>query len=237
MTEIDSLKIFEDEYLVVFDKPSGVHSVALQKGGGRSLADMILEFHPEFAAVSEKPEDAGLIQRLDYETSGVIIAAKTRETWIALREKLKAHEIAKEYLILVDEKLKEERTIASFLGSPKRHGKKVYSYKEHPGKQVRAIYGETRFVPEKIFESCTLVRAFAESATRHQVRAHAAHMGYPLTGDSLYGSRTNLEMIIGRGDLPAFFLHAEHSRFRHPVSDLSLDIAAPIPSRFSSLKS
>ena len=132
--------IFEDGFLLAIYKPALVHSVSLPDGtGGRSVADWLREQYPKLVEASEKPEDCGLIQRLDFETSGVIMGAKTREIWKLLREDLLAGNIAKKYLALLDGKLEGSKQIESFIGTPKRRGKRVYSYKEDPNNNTRVL--------------------------------------------------------------------------------------------------
>lgn len=216
--------LFEDEHLFAVEKPANLHSV---RGEGLSVADWLSTQYPTLESASPKPEDSGLVQRLDFETSGVLLGAKTREVWDLLHKALLNGEIIKSYTALVDGTLDEEKTVKTYLGSRYKHSKKVTVYEHAPLPSVRALEGETKIAPLRYFKNSigqrfSIITAFASPARRHQVRAHCNNLWFPLTGDSLYGSHENFESITG---LPLqFFLHAADLAFDHPVTRERLTI-------------
>jgi 23S rRNA-/tRNA-specific pseudouridylate synthase len=207
--------LYEDSDVFVVYKPAGLHSVRLPNGGGLSLADLLLAHNPALAHASRTPGDAGLVQRLDLETSGAALGAKNRPSWDALFKALLSGEIKKQYVALVEGRIEDQREVSSYLGSPHRGAKKVKVYLSEPAASARALYGLTRIEPIAFNAASnqTLVRVAASPARRHQVRAHLAHLGYPLVGDTLYGASSTLNAQR------KFFLHAETISFKHPVSD------------------
>ncbi len=206
--------LYEDTDIFAVYKPAGLHSVRLPNGGGLSLADLLLAHDPELRSAARTPEDAGLVQRLDLETSGVVLGAKNRVTWEKLFGALREGAITKHYVALVEGRVDTQREFASYLGSPHRGAKKVKVYLSEPATSVRALYGSTLIQPISYdtVRNETLVRVTASPARRHQVRAHLAYLGHPLVGDTLYGARSALS------DARTFFLHAELVSFHHPVT-------------------
>ncbi len=224
--------LYEDDFLFVLNKPSLLHSVANPRSCMVSLASILLEHAPSLGLVAPKKGDAGLIQRLDFETSGIVLGAKVRRDWVALSQKLKLGEIQKIYHVLVEGRPQKSFSVDSFLGSPYRRSKKVrvYCAAKPPPRTLRA---STCFRPLLFFPAhrLSLIEGEASPARRHQVRAHAAHSGYPLVGDSLYGSRLQLRQLAN-GDnpsIPGFLLHARLLTFTHPRTGERLSLEAPYP--------
>lgn len=208
-------------------KPAGVHSVQLPDGGGDSIAALLIESRPQLAGAGKSPYDGGLVQRLDFSTSGVLLGASTPEAWSALFEQLSHGGVLKEYLACVEGRLTKEESVASFIGSPNRGAKKMHSYQKDPGAKARALFGTTRFKPLSYDQerNVSLVVAAASPARRHQVRLHANAIGHPLVGDSLYGSTTTLGEIA-----PAardFFLHSWLVEFTHPETGARVTVKSP----------
>lgn len=217
--------LFEDEHLFVIIKPFGLHSVQIE-GGGDSLAHMLLSHEPKLAGASERPGDAGLVQRLDFSTSGALLGAKTREVWSTLRMEVDQGAVKKRYRTLLTGALREEIRCSSFLGSPYRGGKKVRVYEKDPGKKARALFGETIFSPITTDSlGNTLVSVVASPARRHQIRAHASHIQHPLVGDTLYGSQNVLSESYSSNR--EFFLHSEWIHFVHPITGKEITLSAP----------
>ncbi len=215
--------LYEDTDIFVVYKPAGLHSVRLPNGGGSSLADLLLAHNPELKNASRSPGDAGLVQRLDLETSGVMLGAKNRAMWEALFQALRDGAITKHYVALVEGRIDTRCEIASYLGSPHRGAKKVKVYLREPAASVRALYGSTLVEPISFdpIRNQTLVRVAASPARRHQVRAHLAHLGHPLVGDTLYGASSTLKSDRG------FFLHAETIAFIHPKTHAEMVVRSP----------
>lgn len=223
--------IFEDDYFLVINKPSGVHSVMQSESVLNSIAASLLMRDVQLAEVSSKADDAGLVNRLDFETSGILLAAKTREAWIKLRAILLSEAVEKNYLALVEGKPDEHQIVEAFIGSSYRRASKVRVFGKKPRKKERALPARTEIdlithYPEL---DCSLVRASAHLARRHQIRAHAKYSGHSLVGDEAYGSSRVLSKVLGF-EAPKFFLHAERVRFKHPFTDARVDITTLVPS-------
>lgn len=222
--------VYEDSEIFALNKPSGIHSAALHNDkGGDSIAKWLLSFHPELSEVSDKKEDAGLIHRLDFETSGVLIVAKSREAWIRLRSDLLNGQIKKSYVIIVDGIIKKPISTNAEIGARYRRSKKMH-VADGPRKELRAQAAHTDFTPLKTSPNLniSLLRCYASSAGRHQIRVHAAHLEMPLTGDSLYGSKQNLSELIQIPSAPPFFLHAESVSLK-TSADETLEIRCDNP--------
>jgi 23S rRNA pseudouridine1911/1915/1917 synthase len=209
--------LYEDSDIFAVYKPPGVHSVRLPEGGGVSVADALARHDPTLINASPQPGDCGLIQRLDLETSGVLLGAKNRVTWELLFKALLQGDIKKTYVALVEGDLCERITFSSYIGTPHRGARKVKVYEKEPAKSARALFGTTIFAPidRASPEGTTLVTAHASPARRHQVRAHASYLEHPLVGDSLYGATTPLSG--GTTNLRQFFLHAWQLELIHPT--------------------
>lgn len=221
--------LYQDEEVFALYKPAGLHSVRLPDGaGGASLADMLISRYPHLSAVAKSEGDAGLISRLDRDTSGVIVGAFSQELWEQLYQMLLTGEMKKSYVALVEGNLCEERSFSSYIGSPNRGARKVKVYEQRPAKSARALPGTTYFSPlaSDLSLNVSLVTVRAAPARRHQVRAHAAYIGHPLVGDSLYGSSESVERFV---TIPrSFFLHSQQVTFVHPRSGEQIAVESPL---------
>lgn len=208
--------LYNDDDIFAVYKPAGMHSVKIPNEGGHSLADDLLEYDPQLAHASRSALDGGLVQRLDFGTSGVLLGAKTRQMWDALYGALSAGKVNKSYVALIEGRLDDQVTVSTFIGSPHRGAKKMKVYSLPPSPPVRALPGTTVFNPLQYLGpfDITVTQAVASPARRHQVRAHAAHIDHPLVGDLLYGSRRSVGALCA---VPReFFLHAWRLEFKHP---------------------
>ena len=218
--------LFEDTSLLVLSKPSKLHSVGQLESNSPSLAQIIGEQYPELVNASEKKEDFGLVNRLDFETSGLVLVAKTRDIWTKLREQIQRGEIHKEYLALADGIFDDNREISTFIGNPNRGAPKVRVFAEKPRKKDRALPAKSLFAPYKILKDkqATIIQVIAPTARRHQIRAHAAFVGHPLIGDTQYGSTRSVgDVVVGREE--RFLLHAGLMRLVHPVTGKEVSVA------------
>ena len=229
--------LYEDSRCFVLAKPAGMHSVGLPGKDSDNLASRIAKVDPALLVASEKPEDGGLVQRLDQETSGVIMGAKDREAWGLLRDALKEGAIKKSYLIVVEGEFPTEAATETFLGGPNRGGHKVKVYRSKPAAAQRALPAYTKFVRLSYDHArdFSIVRAFAPTARRHQVRAHAAFLKHPLLGDSLYGAKRTWAQEGETTLAPQFLLHAESISFCSPADGQAKSVGAPLPPYFQAL--
>ncbi len=238
--------IWEDASYFAVSKPARIHSVARPDSAAEdqkpeeSIAGALAIIFPNLRDVGLKPEDSGLVQRLDFETSGVLLGAKTREAWNQLRAALAGSQVVKRYRVLLEGVLSEPQEIDAPIGSPYRRGTKVRVYLENRSQRgvKRSQPAKSTFSPIKAFppKGCSLAMATTSNGRRHQVRAHAAALGFPLCGDALYGSKHLLSDFLGRSvedpSMPQFLLHAEEVNFIHPLKDKEMAVSAEVPSYF-----
>ncbi len=217
--------LYEDSVLLAVSKPRKMHSVTLHADDPVTLADIVAAYCPECRLASPDPREGGLVQRLDYFTSGVVLAAKDRQIWELLHNQLISGEVAKTYLALVEGLTKERFKVDLPLVS------------SNDGQQVRparsltekgALQAETSFRRIHVVggrRPASLVKAFGYGLRRHQIRVHLSACGHALVGDESYGAETTLGEYLGE-EHAGFFLHAATLRLRHPEDGEELTIRA-----------
>lgn len=229
------LKILYDcPRFMLIEKPAALHSVSLRSGGGASLAQLLRRRWPVIEQASLRKEDAGLVNRLDFETSGILICAKDRAAWLKLHDMLLKEKIKKSYLAVLEGEISARRVIETYIGASGRNARKVKVVLRE-SKKLRTLAAKSLVVP-LAFNRATglsLVKFRIGPGRRHQIRAHSAFIGHPLAGDSLYGSKVSLTTVLSpplpTEVLPRFLLHAQHVSFRDPWSGRSLNIESSLP--------
>jgi len=203
--------LVERDDLVAINKPAGIPSQPLRAGERGTAANGIVARWPECAALGDDPRDGGLVHRLDIGTSGVLIAARTEAAYRALRDAFASGNVDKTYLAITD-----GRPVARGCDAPlAQRGNHVAV------DVVNGLDAQTELVVERQAGKHALVRCMARTGRMHQVRAHLAHVGSPIAGDTLYGG-------VKLGELDGFFLHAS----RVHVAAMSLTVEAPLPASF-----
>lgn len=212
---------YEDEGLMVLNKPAGlvIHPAPGHSEG--TLVNALLHHCPDLHA-TEANVRPGIVHRLDRDTSGVMMAAKTEEMTRQLIEIFKERSITKEYLALVrgvpDE---QEGSVQTEIGRDPRNRKRMSTQPDH-GKPAL-----THYRVEESHEETALVRCRIETGRTHQIRVHMAHIGTPVLGDALYGgTRRPLSGVEGPSRQ---MLHAARLAFKHPLSGDSLDLSVELP--------
>lgn len=230
--------IYQDDFLLVINKPAGIHSTTNPESSDRSIAALLAEAFPENISVGRNPLDAGLINRLDFSTSGLLLAAKTAECWNTLFDALKRGKIEKRYYAILEGEVPLQTSVSNFIGSSYRRSKKVRAYKTPPGPPARALpaRSEIRLLAFHKDLDLSLVEFSVHCARRHQIRAHAAGLNHPLLGDSLYGSKRSLKEVCGSDphapwEEQQFFLQAYYAAFNHPVTRELLCFSLSLPAR------
>ncbi len=200
--------IYEDEWMMAVDKPSGMLSVA-GKGDAPSVQSWL---HSRFAA-TETPLP---VHRLDMDTSGVLLIAKNKEIHKRLQQLFETRDIRKRYVALLDGIVPAEEGFIRLPLSPNPD--------DRPRQMVSAQYGKPAVTRYEVLERCdgiTRVAFYPLTGRTHQLRVHAAHpegLNTPIMGDNLYGRRSE-----------RLYLHAESISFRHVVTGRLLRISAPVP--------
>lgn len=228
--------LHEDAWLVAVDKPAGIPTLPGPSHPGATVADLILARFPECARASADPREAGLGHRLDTGTSGVLVAARDRTTWLALRAALSGGSCTKRYVALVigdpataqrspdadgliwrvetPDGSGERWTVAVPLG---RAGRKTSRMKLGRGRGMLEARTEVEVLARR--GATTLVQATLARGRPHQVRVHLLALGCPIVGDEAYG-------VAADGGLR---LHAAAVRFTHPGSGAMIEILSPAP--------
>jgi 23S rRNA pseudouridine1911/1915/1917 synthase len=195
----------ETDQLVVVDKPAGQPSAALRPGERGSLAGALLGHYPEMKHVGYGLREPGLIHRLDTGTSGLLVAARTEEAFLALREALKRGALSKRYLAIVAAgALDPDGEITSWLAPEHRGSARVVVAASSQGLRG-ARQATTRWHLVRTGGPWQLLEVTAPHAYRHQVRAHLAALGCPIAGDQLYGGQ-KLERLGLRHALHASYV-------------------------------
>ncbi len=223
--ELPLTLLYADARLVAVAKAAGVPSTTLRAGETGTLANALVARHPECALAGADPREAGLAHRLDTGTSGVLVAARDRETWHALRAAFHDGRVAKEYLALVVGEAPGPGECCFPIAHDRAHEGTMRAIAD-PEQAYRrgALPAETWWVVEREYAGFTLLRCHAASGRMHQVRVHLAAAGYPVVGDARYG-----------GDAPAptglvaHFLHADRLVLPHPDDGRPLTLHAPLP--------
>jgi 23S rRNA pseudouridine1911/1915/1917 synthase len=203
--------LIERSDLVAIAKSAGTPSQPLRAGELGTVANALAHRYPECATIGDDPRDGGLAHRLDIGTSGILIAARTADTYRALREAFGGGLVAKTYLAIT-----ENRPVSRECDAPLvQRGRRVAV--DH----TDGLAAYTAFEVIKATDTHAFVRCTAQTGRMHQVRAHLAHVGSPIAGDTLYGAKT---------DEGGFFLHA--ATLKLPLAE-PLDVEAPLPDRFT----
>ena len=222
--------IYEDDDILVINKPVGqvVHPAA--GNADSTLVNALLYHHPDLACLPR----AGLVHRLDKETSGLLVIAKTLSAHKHLVEQLQSREMGRRYIAIVCGTLTGGGKVNEPIG---RHPlQRVKQAVVHNGKPAITHYR----VVERFAEH-TLIRVQLETGRTHQIRVHMAHVRHPLLGDPLYGRRFALpkkaseELILALRAFKHQALHAESLTLFHPSTLKEMTFEAPIPEDFQHL--
>ncbi|HEV7123253.1 MAG TPA: RluA family pseudouridine synthase [Rhodanobacter sp.] len=213
MAEVTEAVIFEDKHFLVIDKPAGVAS-----HGGSGVSHGVIEL----LRAARPQEHLELVHRLDRDTSGVLVLAKSRAGLIGLQAAIRAGEVTKQYLCLVlghPSKAKFDVN-APLLKSVMQGGERMVRVADS-GKPSLTFFREMEQYP-----SARLMQATLGTGRTHQIRVHAAHIGHPLAGDPKYGDREMNKRYREMG-LYRMFLHASHMSF--DLGERAYSFSAPLP--------
>ena len=208
--------VYEDDQVAVVNKPAGlvVHPAYGNQTG--TLVNAILAKWPQTAAFSEE-DRAGIVHRLDKETSGVIVVAKTAEALAHLRAQFKNRTVQKRYLALVEGTPDtSEGLIDAPVGRDPKNRKKMAVTRDG-----REAVSEFQVLEHYAYQS--LVEVFPKTGRTHQIRVHLAFIGHPVVGDRVYGYRKQ------RIKLKRYFLHATSITFAQPKNGDSITVEAVLP--------
>ena len=216
-TKMDLDIVYEDEYLMVINKPSGL---VVHPGNGnynntlvnglmyytKSLSDIGGEFRP------------GIVHRIDKDTSGLLLVAKTNQAHEILALDFKNKRIKREYIALLDGVFRQgSATIDAPIGRDKQNREKMAVVED--GKNA-----VTHMKVLKRYDKYTLVSCILETGRTHQIRVHMAYIGYPVHNDPVYSKRD--------ADFFGQFLHSYKMNFVHPITKKEMEFVCPLPKYF-----
>lgn len=220
--------LFEDEDLLVINKPAGllVHPASGEEE--QTLVHALLHHCRGQLSGIGGVERPGIVHRIDKDTSGCLVIAKNDFTHTALSDQFKAREVHKVYQAIVCGELPHEK------------GEIRAALARHPNHRMSMVVDEddgrdawTSFRRRELFTGATLVEVKIHTGRTHQIRVHFQHIGYPLAGDQIYGKRQNtrLKERLG-GSIPRQMLHAHQLELLHPRLQKKLSFQSPLPEDF-----
>jgi 23S rRNA pseudouridine1911/1915/1917 synthase len=205
---------YEDEHLLVVDKPAGI---VVHPAPGHAEGTLVHGLLAYDVAGGDEADRPGIVHRLDRDTSGLLVVARSPDAHRALQELVRSRSLTREYLALVVGRPRSRRgTIEAPIGrdrlDPLRHSLDT----DTPRDAV------THFEVEELLSRHALLRVTLETGRTHQIRVHLAAIDLPVAGDPLYGRPGEL-------GLERQFLHAARLSFVHPLTGGEIDVASPLP--------
>ena len=218
--------LYEDDALVVINKPSGL---AVHGGSGVSFG--VIE---QMRRARPQAKFLELVHRLDRETSGVLLLAKKRSALVAMHEIMREGQSDKRYLTLV---LGQWHNVRQHVKLPlfkfdTPQGEKRVMVRDD-GKVAHTIFNLQKSWPETSLPAFSLLEAELKTGRTHQIRVHLSHLGFPIAGDDKYGDFARNRELMKQG-LKRMFLHAHSISFNHPLTGDPLQINAPLPADLQS---
>jgi len=208
--------VFEDEHLLVVDKPAGM---VVHPGAGVAEGTLVQVLAGKLAGGPE-PDRPGVVHRLDRDTSGLLVMARSEAVHTALQEAIRQREVEREYLALVAGRPgSRSGTIDAPIGRDRTNRTVMSTRTDKPRRAV------THFEVVEELPGRSLLRVKLETGRTHQIRAHMAAIGHPVCGDQAYGGRSSGREL----GLTRQFLHSAHLVFSHPVTRERIDCESKPP--------
>ncbi len=216
--------VFEDPHLLVVNKPAGltVHPGAGRRSG--TLVHALLHHCPGLPGVGEEHRP-GIVHRLDKDTSGLIVVAKSEEALAGLAAQIRSRRAHREYIALVHGRVARDRgAVEAPIGrDPRRRTRMAIVASGR-----RAV---THYRVVERFPGASMLELKLETGRTHQIRVHCAHMGHPIIGDPVYGRRAEAWGMSRQA------LHASRLSFTHPIHGTRLSLSAPLPADIAAVLS
>ena len=204
---------YEDEHLLVVDKPVGV---VVHPGIGNRHGTLVQALKGRVAG-GKDPVRPGVVHRLDRDTSGLLVFARDEPAHAALQQMIRLRLVVREYLALVEGRPPARSgTIDAPIGRDRHQRTRMSTDTAEPAVAI------THFETERLFAEATLLRVRLETGRTHQIRAHMLAIGHPVCGDPDYGR-------AGLHGLQRQFLHSHRLAFEHPVTGEPVDVSSPLP--------
>lgn len=210
--------LFEDNDIVVIEKEEGLLSISTDKKSNERTAYKLLM---DYMKSKDKKERIFIVHRLDKDTSGVMIFAKSEKIKTELQDNWDTLVLEREYAVIVEGVVKEKKgQIKSYLKDNKAFV--TYSVKDDKTGGKLAI---TNYKVEKVKGKYTYLKASLETGRKNQIRVHMSDIGHPVVGDKKYGAQTNILKRLG--------LHAYTLKIKHPVTNKEMSFVSPTPKEFA----
>lgn len=212
--QMDLRIAYEDQHLLVVDKPAGI---VVHPAAGHPRGTLVHGLVGHAAAGGDEPQRPGIVHRLDRDTSGLLVVARSAEAHRRLQSLLRSRDLKREYLALVVGRPRSrtgriEAPIGRDRTNPLRHSLDTANPRD----------AVTLFEVEELFPRHALLRVTLETGRTHQIRVHLAAIDLPVAGDPTYGRQAEL-------GLERQFLHAARLAFPHPITEEPVDVTSPLP--------
>jgi 23S rRNA pseudouridine1911/1915/1917 synthase len=231
--------VYEDEYFLVVDKPAGMATHPAAGNFAGTLVNALLSYSKKLSQISGF-ERAGIVHRLDKNTSGLLIVAKTDEVHLKFQTALKERRITKIYLALICGHMKNDCGVIDLpIGRSIKNRKKM---------TVTKLKGRPATTEYRLLERrrlYDLLEINLRTGRTHQIRVHFSHLGHPIFGDAEYGGRQRWHKGIYSADkimaakaleiMPRQALHAQKLEFAHPVTGKTISLTSDLPDDFRAL--
>lgn len=209
--------LYSDDHLAIIDKPPGM---VVHPGAGKrhhTLVNSLLYRFPDIKEVGPE-ERPGIVHRLDKETSGLMVVARSLKAYELLQQQFRKREVEKTYLGLIRGRMPEKKgKICWSIGRHVKHGERISVKTKKPRE------AETYYSVQEEYEEFSLLEIKPLTGRTHQIRVHMAASGHPLAGDTRYGRRKS------KPSIPRLFLHASRISFIHPETQEKVEFSSPLP--------
>lgn len=215
--------LYEDEVVLALDKPAGMPSHALRGDETETIANFLLARYPDVATVGKSALEPGIVHRLDTDTSGVLLVARTAAAYDHLRRQFTERRVLKEYRAVVHNDVSRPGEIDTPIAHTRGHTRmRVCRATDAGGRPAL-----TRFQPLERYGSYTLLAVEISTGVMHQIRVHLASIGHPVAGDRRYGP------VVVANTPPRHLLHACRLGFAHPENGQRIEVSCPLPADFA----
>lgn len=225
--------LYESPDVIVIDKPTGLSVHPGEKRPGGTLVDGLLAHYPELETIGEDPLRPGIVHRLDKDTSGVMIVARTPAAFVHLKNQFSGHKAKKTYQAIVRGVIAADETVIDRpVGRSQSDFRKMAAGAgtRHPRSAVTHVHAEERFQPANPSETgYTLVTLQPTTGRMHQLRVHLAAIGFPMLGETTYAEPATASFPI-----PRILLHARSLTLTLP-SGVEQTFEAPLPDDFATV--
>jgi 23S rRNA pseudouridine1911/1915/1917 synthase len=211
--------IFEDNFLLVIDKPAGIVVDRARTTKEKTLQDWLEDYlKTKGGGVGNR---AGIVHRLDKETSGLLLVAKTEKAFKNLQKQFKERKVTKHYLALVHGQVKPKEGVIKVPIARSPYNRKKF------GVFLGGRQSQTKYKVKKYYPDYTFLELMPKTGRTHQIRVHLKYLGHPIVGDEKYGGRKTVRQ--DRQWCPHQFLHASFLSFLHPQTGKKIKFISQLP--------